>query len=153
GRQVTEKRLRVLSTAATAVIGVIVFIIALTPPSLIWIINMFAFGGLETAFFWTLLLGLFWKKANRLGALLSMGGGTFAYCLTQGLGFKFMGLHQIVIGITVSLAFFLLGSFLGKPQEERVLNVFFPQRPQNWNQKMEENEMEPACPLGGDKNT
>ena len=110
---------------ATAVIGVIVFFIALTPPSLIWIINMFAFGGLETAFFWTLLLGLFWRRANRLGALLSMGGGTIAYCLTQGLGFKVLGLHQITIGITVSLLFFLLFGFAIKNDQLVTLNFFF----------------------------
>ena len=85
GIQPSAGKLRLLSMAATAVIGVVVFCIALTPPSLIWIINMFAFGGLETAFFWTLLLGLFWRRANKLGAILSMGGGTLAYCLTQGM--------------------------------------------------------------------
>lgn len=147
GRTVTGRQLRRLSTAATAVIGVIVFCIALTPPSLIWLINMFAFGGLETAFFWTLLLGLFWRRANKLGAILSMGGGTIAYCLTQGLGFKFMGLHQITIGITVSLAFFLLGAYLGKPQEAKVLQVFFPEshdpNPKDWGMEKE------PCPLGG----
>ena len=151
GRTVTGCQLRRLSTAATAVIGVIVFCIALTPPSLIWLINMFAFGGLETAFFWTLLLGLFWRRANRLGAILSMGGGTIAYCLTQGLGFKFMGLHQITIGITVSLAFFLLGAYLGKPQEAKVLQVFFPEShdpdPKDWGMEKE------PCPLGKGKNT
>lgn len=128
GETVSTQRLRLLSMLATCVIGVIVFFIALTPPSVIWLINMFAFGGLETAFFWTLLLGLFWKKANRLGALLSMGGGTLVYCLTQGLGFKVMGLHQIVIGITASLVFFLLGSYFGKPQDESVIEEFFPSK-------------------------
>ena len=57
-----------------------------------------------------------------------MGGGTVVYCLTQGMGFKVMGLHQITIGITASLLFFLLGTYLGKPQDERVLNDFFPHR-------------------------
>ena len=128
GKEPGTKQLRLLSMLATAVIGVVVFIIALTPPSLIWIINMFAFGGLETAFFWMLLLGLFWRRANKLGAILSMGGGTVVYCLTQGMGFKVMGLHQITIGITASLLFFLLGTYLGKPQDERVLNEFFPHR-------------------------
>ncbi len=123
----TAGRLRWLSMSVTAVIGIVVFCIALTPPSLIWIINMFAFGGLETAFFWTLLLGLFWRRANKLGAILSMGGGTLAYCLTQGMGLKVMGLHQITIGITVSLLFFLLGSYWGKPQERKVLAKFFPE--------------------------
>lgn len=150
GRSVTGRQLRRLSTLATAVIGVAVFCIALTPPSLIWLINMFAFGGLETAFFWTLLLGLFWRRANKLGAVLSMGGGTIAYCLTQGLGFKFMGLHQITIGITVSLAFFLIGTYLGKPQEEKVLSVFFPSAPAPEN--LEDGQQE-LCPLGGGKNT
>ena len=126
GESVPGSHLRWLSMIATACVGTVVFFIALTPPDLIWLINMFAFGGLETAFFWTLLLGLFWRRANRLGALLSMGGGTLVYCLTQGLGFKIMGLHQITIGITCSLIFFLIGSWLGKPEDEKILNVFFP---------------------------
>ncbi len=126
GEKTSPRRLRLLSMAATALIGLLVFLIALTPPSVIWLINMFAFGGLETAFFWTLLLGLFWRGANKLGALLSMGGGTLVYCLTQGLGFKVMGLHQISIGITCSLLFFLLGSYLGKKEDEETLRLFFP---------------------------
>lgn len=127
GKTPSTERLRLLSMAATAIIGIVVFVIALTPPSLIWLINMFAFGGLETAFFWVLLLGLFWRRANRLGAILSMGGGTIVYCLTQAMGFKLMGLHQIVIGISCSLLFFIIGSYLGKPQDKKVLDVFFPE--------------------------
>lgn len=127
GQRVPDRRLQLLSVATTVVIGAAVFVIALVPPSVIWLINMFAFGGLETAFFWTLLFGLFWRRANRAGAVLSTVGGTAAYCLTQGLGFKIFGLHQITIGIAASLVFFLLGAYFGKPTEEKVLAVFFPQ--------------------------
>ena len=123
----SDRKLRFLSMMATAVLGAVVFVIALTPPSLIWLINMFAFGGLETAFFWTLLLGLYWRKANKTGAMLSMGGGTLIYCVAQGMGFKIMGLHQITIGITVSLILFLLGTHLGKPEKQEVLADFFPE--------------------------
>ena len=126
GHEVSAGKLRVLSMISTAVIGTTVFVIALTPPSLIWIINMFAFGGLETAFFWTLLLGLFWKRANKYGALLSMVGGTTVYCLTQGMGFKLFGLHQITIGITASLIFFLIGTYIGRSEPVKVLREFFP---------------------------
>ena len=125
-RVVTPARVKFLSMATTALIGAAVFVIALTPPSLIWLINMFAFGGLETAFFWTLLLGLFWKRANKLGALLSMTGGTIVYCATQAAGFKIMNLHQITIGITCSLILFLIGSYLGKRTDDATLKVFFP---------------------------
>ena len=128
GRAVDTRRLRMLSMASTAVIGVIVFVIALTPPSLIWLINMFAFGGLETAFFWMLLLGLFWRKANRLGALLSAVGGTIIYCTTQAMGFKIFDLHQITIGISCSLILFLIGTYMGRPSSEETLEKFFPTR-------------------------
>ncbi len=124
---VESSRLRILSMATTAIIGGIVFVIALTPPSLIWLINMFAFGGLETAFFWTLLLGLFWKGANKLGALMSTIGGTIIYCATQAAGFKILNLHQITIGITISLVLFLIGSYFGKASEPKTLKIFFPQ--------------------------
>ena len=126
GRTVKAVHLSRLSVVTTAALGVLVFALALTPPSLIWIINMFAFGGLETAFFWMLLLGLYWRGANRLGALLSMAGGTVAYCAAQAAGFKLMGLHQITIGITVSLVLFLIGARLGRPTSAEVLQVFFP---------------------------
>ena len=120
-----NSKLRLLSMVTTAIIGVTVFVIALTPPSLIWLINMFAFGGLETAFFWTLLLGLFWKGANKFGAELSMIGGTIIYCFTQATGFKILNLHQITIGITVSLILFLIGSYFGKKSDEKTLKIFF----------------------------
>ena len=57
-----------------------------------------------------------------------MAGGTVAYCATQAMGFKVMGLHQITIGITVSLALFLIGSYLGRPNSAKVLRVFFPEK-------------------------
>ena len=125
---VTPARIKILSMAMTAIIGGAVFVIALTPPSLIWLINMFAFGGLETAFFWTLLLGLFWKRANKLGAMLSMTGGTIIYCATQAAGFKILNLHQITIGITCSLILFLIGSYMGKRTDDATLKLFFGDR-------------------------
>jgi sodium/pantothenate symporter len=136
-----------MSMAATGLIGVLVFAIAVTPPSLIWIINMFAFGGLETAFFWVLLLGLFWRKANKAGALLAMAGGTFIYILPMlgkilllitsadwaaslaaALAWSPFGLHRIVLGLAVSLICFIIGAYKGKPTKDETLALFFPGR-------------------------
>ena len=117
GRDVPEERLRRLSMGVTAVLGVIVFILAVSPPSLIWLINMFAFGGLETAFFWVLVFGLFTRWANRTGALAAMAGGTVIYCTAMALGIKPLGLHPISVGITASLVLFLAGSYLGQRSE------------------------------------
>lgn len=79
---------------------------------------MFAFGGLETAFCWVLVMGLFWKRANKTGAILSMVVGTLAYCGTMAAGITFFGLHQIVIGISVSLIGMVVGSLLSKPKND-----------------------------------
>ena len=110
----------------TLLIGIAVFALSITPPDLIWKINMFAFGGLETAFCWVLVCGLFWKRATKTGALLSMIGGTAAYCVAMAVGFKLFGLHQITIGIPVALILMVVGSLLTKKPDEEVQAVFFP---------------------------
>ena len=130
GKKPTERTIARSSQAVTLCVGAIVFVLAIVPPDVIWKINMFAFGGLETAFFWVLVCGLFWKRAGKWGALLSMIGGSASYCLCMALGFKVMGLHQIVIGITVAGVFMVLGSLLGRrdaAEEKRMCEVFFPE--------------------------
>ena len=126
GQIVTNDQVKKLSMACTLIMGLAVYFIAIVPPDLIWKINMFAFGGLETAFFWVMIFGMFWSKANSKGALWCLVGGVLSYCVTMALGIKVFSLHQIVIGIGVSLILFLLGNSLGKPTEEKVLRVFFP---------------------------
>lgn len=130
GKKPTERTIARSSQAVTLCVGAIVFVLAIVPPDVIWKINMFAFGGLETAFFWVLVCGLFWKRAGKWGALLSMIGGTASYCLCMALGFKVMGLHQIVIGITVAGVLMVVGSLLGRcdaAEEKRMREVFFPE--------------------------
>lgn len=130
GKKPTERTIARSSQAVTLCVGAIVFVLAIVPPDVIWKINMFAFGGLETAFFWVLVCGLFWKRAGKWGALLSMVGGTASYCLCMALGFKVMGLHQIVIGITVAGVLMVVGSLLGRcdaAEEKRMREVFFPE--------------------------
>lgn len=50
GRPVEDTRISTLSRIFTYAVGIIVLVIAIAPPDVIWKINMFAFGGLETAF-------------------------------------------------------------------------------------------------------
>ena len=128
GKQPAERVVVRSSQLVTLVIGAIVFALSIVPPDVIWKINMFAFGGLETAFCWVLVGALFWKRANATGALLSMGGGTLAYCVAMALGFKIAGLHQITIGITVALVLMIVGSLATKPTEKGALEAFFPEK-------------------------
>ena len=122
-----DKRVSRLSQVFTLALGLIVFVLAIVPPDVIWKINMFAFGGLETAFCWVLVMGLFWKRANSAGAVLSMVGGVVVYCTLMALGIKPFGLHQIVVGISLSLVLMLVGSWIaGKGRAVTPDPVFFP---------------------------
>ena len=57
-----------------------------------------------------------------------MAGGALAYCATMAAGFTLFGLHQIVIGISVSLILMIAGSLLSKPDEDPDMHaVFFPE--------------------------
>ena len=128
GRPLANESIRKLSLAGTVIIGLAVYVISIAPPSVIWKINMFAFGGLETAFFWVLIFGLFWPKANKFGALFAMFGGVAIYCVSMALKFKVLDLHQIVLGVGGSLVLFLIGNALGKQPDEATQRLFFPEK-------------------------
>ena len=128
GESLSNNQIRMYSLTATIILGLIVYAIAIKPPSVIWQINMFAFGGLETAFFWVLIFGLFWPKANKHGAIAAMAGGVLVYCITMAMKIKFMSLHQITLGIFFSLLLFLIGNAMGKDSDEKVLRTFFPEK-------------------------
>ena len=116
-----------LSFIVTFAMGVISIIIALDPPDLIVWINMFAFGGLICIFFWTMLFGFYWKKANTMGALWSVIGGLGAYILAYALNFTIGSFHRIIIGFTVGLLCFFIGNQFGKPVDEKTGRIFFPE--------------------------
>ena len=125
GNAVPESRAKSLSQLCNLILGLAIFAISVNPPSVIWKINMFAFGGLESAFVWVFLLGLFWKKANKTGAVCSMVSGTVVYCVCMLLGIKVAGIHQILIGVTVALAGMIIGSRVGKKTDEDILDIYF----------------------------
>lgn len=126
--QLSNNQIRLYSLGVTIILGLLVYAIAIKPPSVIWQINMFAFGGLETAFFWVLIFGLFWPKANKYGAIAAMGGGVIIYCLAMVFKIKVLDLHQIVLGIGLSLLCFFIGNSFGKTADEKTLRIFFPEK-------------------------
>ncbi|MFS0674740.1 sodium/pantothenate symporter [Ornithinibacillus sp. 179-J 7C1 HS] len=116
-----------MSLTVTAVLGVIVFIMALNPPDLIIWLNLFAFGGLEAAFIWPIVLGLYWKNGNKYGAIASIITGVGLYTLSDLLPkllpmfsdafqmmFKPFGIHAVVVPVVVSFFAYVIVSQLTK---------------------------------------
>ena len=125
--KIVQKKVGRISLVVTAVMGILAVLIAIRPPAIIFFINMFAFGGLEVVFFWPFVLGFFWKRANETGALLGAVGGLAVYCILTKFGVQIFGLSSIVPGIICSLLLFIIGSLLGKPNDYKVMQVFFPE--------------------------
>lgn len=120
-----ERRVKKLSFYSTAVLGVIVFLAAARPPSLIVWLNLFAFGGMEAAFLWPLVLGLYWPRANAAGALASIAAGVGVY-FVMGVTIKnFYGMNVIVPSLIIGLAAFAVVSLMTEKPSEDVLQTFW----------------------------
>ena len=101
-----------------------VFFAAMKPPSLLVWINLFAFGGLEAVFFCPTLFGLYWKRANSTGAILSMICGAAAFFWFNITKTSIAGTTAIVPTLVIAIAAFVAGSLLGRPESEEKLKVF-----------------------------
>ncbi|SES91653.1 sodium/pantothenate symporter [Oceanobacillus limi] len=115
----TESLVKKLSLGVTAVIGTVAFLLAISPPELLIFLNLFAFGGLEAAFIWPLVLGLYWKFANKYGAIASMIAGITSYIgihlYNEQYG-ELLGVHTVTIPVVLSLITFIVFSLLFKQE-------------------------------------
>ena len=119
-----SKRLYRYSRLVTLVLGGAALIFAIEPVDVIVWINMFAFGGLEIAFLWPLVLGLFWARATAQGALASVIVGLVIYIALGGFKVDLLGWHAIVPSILLSLLVFVGVSLLSKAHRKDP--IFFP---------------------------
>ena len=102
--EASHQRIKRISISVTAILGIIVFLMALNPPELIIWLNLFAFGGLEAAFIWPIVMGLYWRKGNKYGALASMIVGVGLYVFFDVFYPEPLGMHSVVLPTV--LAFF-----------------------------------------------
>ena len=114
-----------MSLGCTLATGFLVFLAAFNPPDLLVWINLFAFGGLEAVFLWPIVLGLYWRRANALGAILSILSGFALFILFTVTKISLFSLHPIVPTLFVSSLAFFLGSKFGSPVPGEILRLFW----------------------------
>ena len=106
----TEKKLKYSSFALTIILGMIVFILAMNPPSILVWINLFAMGGLEATFFWPLIGGLYWKRGNSAACIASIICGVSTFVFFNLNKIAPFGIHEIVLGLLAGgIAYFIVG--------------------------------------------
>ncbi len=128
-----SKKISNISMFTTLIIGLIVMVFVIKPPSAIVWINLFAMGGLECAFFCPILFGLYWKKANALGSVMSsiLGVAAFLFISSWNTGhpeavISLFGTSPIVPSILISIAAFVIFSLIGKKPDQETLDLFYP---------------------------
>ncbi|MBQ4768942.1 sodium/pantothenate symporter [Pectobacterium versatile] len=108
-----ERRIKILSSVTTLLLGLLVLLASLRPPEMIIWLNLLAFGGLEAVFLWPLVLGLYWERANAAGALSAMFTGAICYTLLASFNLQLAGYHPIVPSLLLSLMAFIIGNRFG----------------------------------------
>ena len=116
-----EDSIKKLSRGCNIALSLLILALAIRPPSMIVWLNLFAFGGLQAAFFFPLVGGLYWKRANVGGALASQLSGVLAFIVLTATVPRPLGLHPIVPALAISLASFVLVSLITpKPKLETI---------------------------------
>ena len=109
-----DKNVKLVSTILTMLLGVVVMVLTINPPDIIFVLNMFAFGGLECTFFWPLVGGLFWKKGTKQAAVCSSVGAIATYIFATYF-IKIAGINAVVWGLMVgAVLFFGIGFVTGR---------------------------------------
>lgn len=108
-----QRKISWLSSLITLGVTALLILAALDPPDMIIWLNLFAFGGLEAAFLWVIILGLYWDKANAYGAISSMIVGLGSYVLLTAFSIKLWGFNAIVPALVFGLMAFLAGNYVG----------------------------------------
>ena len=121
-------KLKKINMIVMGVVCVFTLIAAIQPPHALQLLIIFSIGGLAATFFWPLLLGVYWMKANEYGAIAGMLGGLTTYILVAGKYLPFdisMGMHAIAVSFAVSGILFVAVSLVTPKSPYGIMRVWF----------------------------
>jgi sodium/pantothenate symporter len=122
----TDEDVKKVSIVATIFLGLLSFGLSVYPPEALEWIVYFAIAGLESAFFFPVLLGLYWKRVNPTGALAGILGGLAGYIAIAGyLKHLTFGMHAVVMGVSISFVCLMIGTYLGAPPSRKTLELYW----------------------------
>ncbi|SDB35508.1 sodium/proline symporter [Pseudobutyrivibrio sp. YE44] len=127
GVQLSEHMQMVLARVVLIVISAIGIFIARDPNSSVFGIVSFAWAGFGAAFGPIMLLALFWKRANKYGAIAGMlGGGVMIFLwkfLIKPMGGIF-GIYELLPGFIVGLVLCVVVSLATPAPEKEIVEEF-----------------------------
>lgn len=121
-----DRKAAALGSGVSALLGLVVFVLALDPPKYLEYLVIFAIGGLGSMFFVPMLAGLYWKRGNTLAAILAMAGGLVTYIVaTQWFTPLALGMQPAVVATLASGLLYLVGTYVGRPPAEETIIKFW----------------------------
>jgi SSS family solute:Na+ symporter/sodium/pantothenate symporter len=152
----SEREIARASYAATVLIGVVVAVVAISPPKFLQLIVVFSSTGMAGAFLMPCLLGCFWRRTSSAGAIASMlvgAGVTLALYVLGRVGpaamglssllppnpdigapgalrpYYLLGLDPCIWALTASLAAGVIGSLITAPPDPKRVALLFDAQP------------------------
>lgn len=98
----TDKQMKVATPITLVVVCVAVLLISIDPPDMVQTIVNFAIGGLAAAFFFPLLLGLYWKRTNEYGAIAGVLSGFIYFIFASTVPAAVFGFNAFVPAMVIS---------------------------------------------------
>lgn len=121
-----SRKLKKVTIASTVIICAAIFLLSINPPDALQFMITFAIGGLGASFFWPLLLGIYWRRANEYGAAAGMAGGITTYILGAGNYLPIsMGMNAIVVALIVSGLLTVLISLVTPKPPKGIVMIWF----------------------------
>ena len=109
--KITGRKVPIFVYGVNILVIMLIMLLSMRPPSLIVNVNLFAFGGLEATFLWPILLGLYWKKAEKYGAISSILLGLISYILIKTV-YIIKFIEPVVISLLISFIAFVIVSYI-----------------------------------------
>jgi sodium/pantothenate symporter len=124
---VSGKEMKVASRVTMTGCLSIAIAVALFQPQLIQWIIFFSIGGLVSATFGPILLGMHWKRGNKWGTIASILWGTVIYGLAYTVvpQLKVWGTHPSFISVLTSIIVYVIVSLATAKPSERVFWTFW----------------------------
>lgn len=122
----TGKKLKIFNYICTVSVALVIFAFACNPPALLASLITYATGGMTVAFFHTVLLGLYWKRANEYGACAGIISGITLYLLinTNILPIG-LGMNACVMATLISSLIMVLVSLATPKSPYRIIKTWF----------------------------
>jgi sodium/pantothenate symporter len=130
----TVSRVRWLTIGTTCGIGIITIILAFNPPPSLQVYITFSQGGSAAAFAPALLLGLFWSRSNKYGALTGIITGLVLYVVFSQINLGISALSQAPLLFSAPASFILniAVSLMTSPPTEDTVRTYFG----DWSEKV-----------------